>query len=195
MSSTQENMERKISTDFEKSFDMLTQIEAANRARIPEELFKGVFLGLFANLENQHPQATIQNWIWIAGSPFNKVDVVADGQVIFTVPPVFSKDAVQPQALNRGEPLSHVVAIAEKLSMRSPIEGQNYIDNKYAAASRNLQGKVSRLAYAQEWNLIFKRYGLPELVELSEKPEVKAVAAPDDIKAELRGEDLDFTPI
>lgn len=193
--SNNESMDRKISTDFDKSFDALLQIEAMNRTKIPEELFKGVFLGLFANLEHQHPEATIQNWIGIAGSPFNAVDVVANNQVIFTVPPIFSKDAIKPQELNRGEPLSHVVAIAEKLSMRSPIEGQNYIDNKYAAASRKLQNGVDRLAYAKEWNAILKRYNLPEMVEMAGQPETKVGAVRNDILDELRSDDLDFTMI
>lgn len=188
-------MENKISTDFDKSFDALLKIEEFNRSKIPEDLFKGVFLALFANLEHQHPQATIENWIGIAGSPFNAVDVVSNNKVIFTVPPIFSKDVIKPQELNRGEPLSHVVAIAEKLSMRSPIEGQNYIDNKYASASRRIQGSVNRMAYANEWNAILKRYGLPEMVKLDEKQEVKATNTQNDIRDELRGDDLEFTII
>lgn len=191
-----DKLEQKISTDFDKALGALSSIENANKARIPEELFTGVFLGLFANLDNQHPHATIQNWISIAGNPFSAVDVVANNEIIFTVPPIFSKEAINPQAMSRTEPLAHIVAIAEKLSLRSPIEGQNYIDNKYATASRNVRGNVNRIAYAKEWNTIFKRYGLPELVEMvgtvdnAPKP-----LAPSDIKDELRGDDLEFTPI
>ncbi len=191
----EESLERRISNDFDKAFDQLLQIESANHAKIPEELFRGIFLGLFANSDEQHPDATIQNWIAIAGSPFHSVDVYSGNEKIFTVPPIYSKDAIQPSEMNRSEPLSHIVSVAEKLSMRSPREGQNYIDNKYAAVSRKVRGSVDRIAYAKEWNAIFARYGLPEIVSLAELPNQPETKASSDIKDELRGDDLDFTPI
>lgn len=192
MKSKELNMERRISNDFDKAIDSLTSIEKANRPRIPEELFKTVFLGLFANLNNQHPDATIQNWVAIAGNPFTEVDVCGEGKVLFTVPALFNKDAIKPQIMGQSEPLSHIVATAQQLSARSPIEGQNYIDNKYASTSRKIQNQVDRLAYVQEWNMIFKRYGLPEIIELKNTETSKSVISKD-IKDELRRDDLDFT--
>lgn len=196
-SPTHQNLETLITTDFEKAADALEMIERANRARIPENLFRNVFLGLFANLENQHPDATIQNWISIAGNPFAQVDVVENNKVIFTVPPIYDKDAVNPAAMNRAEPLSHIVAIAQKLAMRSPIEGQNYIANKYNATRETVRGQADVLSNIERWNQIFERYNLPELLALEKKQSATPVAAAtsNDIKDELRGDDLEFTAI
>lgn len=190
------SLERHISKGLDLAFDQLVEIEKKNRPRIPEALFKNVFLGLFANLENQHPDATIENWIAIAGNPFNPVDVIDNQQVLFTVPAVFSKDAVVPQAMNENnEPIAHIVSIAEKLSLRSPIEGQNYIDNKYSGVSERVKGKVSQVAFAKEWNAIFTRYGLPPILEIDNSSTQKLDPKLNDIRDELRGDDLDFTPI
>lgn len=196
-SPTHQNLETLITTDFEKAADALEMIERANRARIPENLFRNVFLGLFANLENQHPDATIQNWISIAGNPFAQVDVVENNKVIFTVPPIYDKDAVNPAAMNRAEPLSHIVAIAQKLAMRSPIEGQNYIANKYNATRETVRGQADVLSNIERWNQIFERYNLPELLALEKKQSATpvATATSNDIKDELRGDDLEFTAI
>ena len=194
----QKTLETLITSDFEKAADALDMIERANRARIPENLFKNVFLGLFANLENQHPDATIQNWISIAGNPFAQVDVVDNDGILFTVPAIYDKDAVNPAAMNRAEPLSHIVAIAQKLALRSPIEGQNYIANKYNATRETVRGKADVLSNIERWNVIFERYNLPELMAL-EKKQSATTPVPksnqDDIKDELRGDDLEFTPI
>lgn len=194
MASTELNMERRISNDFDKAIESLADIEKANRPRIPEELFRTVFLGLFANLENQHPDATIQNWVSIAGNPFTEVEVLSEGKVLFTVPALFDKNAIKPQVMGQTEPLSHIVATAQQLAMRSPIEGQNYIDNKYAKTSRKIYNQVDKFAFAKEWNSIFKRYGLPEIVELKTNESSKSIIK-NDIKDELRGDDLEFTPL
>ncbi len=188
------SMERRISSDFDKALEGLADIEKANRPRIPEELFKNVFLGLFANLDNQHPDATIQNWVSIAGNPFTEVDVCNGGSVLFTVPALFSKNTIQPKSSQESEPLAHIVATAQQLSLRSPIEGQNYIDNKYASASRNIHKDVDKIAFALEWNAIFKRYGLPEIVPLNSEVTQK-LSTSSDIKEELRGDNLEFTPL
>jgi len=192
---TNKTLETLITTDFEKAADALDMIERANRSRIPENLFRNVFLGLFANLDNQHPDATIQNWIAIAGNPFAQVDVVENNQVIFTVPPIYDKDAVNPAAMNRAEPLSHIVAIAQKLAMRSPIEGQNYIANKYNATRETVRGQADVLSNIERWNAIFERYNLPELLALEKKATTVPVVVSNDIKDELRGDDLEFTAI
>ncbi len=185
----------KISGAFDKAFDSLIAIEKVNRTRIPEDLFKNVFLSLFANFDNHHPDASIQNWVSIAGTPFSPVDVYSGNEFLFTVPPIYSKEAIKPQEMNRDEPLSHIVSIAQKLSMRSPIEGQNYIDNKYAMTSRKVKGAVNRLEYLNEWNAIFKRYNIEPIVEIENSNTSTTKVVQSDIKDELRGDDLDFTPI
>lgn len=182
---------RAIASDFDKSFEMLERIEQSSRNRIPEALFSGVFLGLFANLENKHPNGTIENWIAIAGSPFNKVDVVQDNKVIFTVPPVFNKNAISPRDLDAKEPISHIVSIAEKLALRSPIESNNYLSNKYS--NLNITKRENVMEYIQDWNTIFSYYKLPPIMEIKE--ETTPTEKVDSIQEELRNDDLDFTMI
>lgn len=189
-----EAMERKIATDFDRAYDALVSLGNAKRARIPEPIFRSIFLPLFANLENQRPEGTIYNWVALAGSQFNSVDVIDEKGVLFTVPPLFSQQAVRPQESDRSEPISKIISVAEMLAARSPIESNNYIANRFHAVGEHVRNNVDRIQYAREWNIIFEYYGLPKLVELGKDAEKKSDPN-DDIKNELKGDDLEFTSI
>lgn len=190
------SLEQRISSGFDKAVEQLAAAEKASRPRIPENLFSGVFLALFANLEEQHPTATIQNWIAIAGNPFQEVDVFDEkGEILFVVPPMFSNAAINPKLMDGKEPVSHMVQIANKLAQRSPIEANNYISHKYAGLRDSIANKVSRVDYAQEWNSIFIRYGLEPIAPLPASLTEKSTTSERSLLDDLRGDDLDFTPI
>lgn len=134
---------------------------------IPENLFRIVFLPMFADLKEKHIDGKPENWISIAGSQFHSVRVVDENKnLLFIVPPIFF-DAGYKTVVERSESLNSVVSIAKLLSTRSPIEAENYINNKLSDNFRkniNIEGLKT---YFDKWKIIFDFYQLTKKKEKS----------------------------
>lgn len=100
----------------------------AVRNTLPEDIFKNYFLPMFAGLET-HPDASVGVWISIAGTPFAEVDIIdKSGQVLFTVPPIFERNIVDPTK-QRNLPLSVVTDTVEKMIKQSPYRAVSFLNH------------------------------------------------------------------
>lgn len=162
--------------------EQLTNAAVIDRPRIPERYFAGLFLPFFAgDAERAYPQVNLVMWVnRVAGNPYHEVDVIdRDGQVLFTVPPVFDRRAVDPQksVQSNATPVSHVVASAQQYTNLSPAMGDQYIRSELTKRALVMRVPANVLAHVESWNQIFARYGRPPLVELDLPSESKDSAA------------------
>lgn len=180
-------------SESSKQIKFIQESLASNniKNRIPEEVFVGNFLPLFANIKEAIPKnVDISIWIAIAGSPFKEVDVVDNSNVvIFTVPPIFCNNSIKPLS-ERGEQITNIVAIAEKLSLRSPIEANMYVQNKLYNINKKLHNPIDDSSYKTEWNNIFKRYNIDYSFDIKKEENNEPLTGSIPV-----GEDLGFTPI
>lgn len=181
---------------WEEQLQMLnTELnEAVNndRPRLSERIFVGVFLPFFAgDTERHYPQANLTMWVGrVAGNAYREVDIVdAQGQVLFAVPPVFDRSALDPQRSKQENsvPLSHVVASAQLYSNLSPAMGEQHIRAELTKRALVMRVPANVLAHVRRWNEIFTRYGRPPMVELE-----AAAPATEDGKTAKPGDEPDF---
>lgn len=184
------DLAKRLSSEIHRIHESLSKIEEHHTTHLSEEVFRLVFLPMFAMQENVPANATIQNWIAIAGSPFSTVKIVKDNKVIFEIPPIFSKESVAPSTKDRSSNIGDILSIADKLAARSPIEAQNFINNRLAKTKEDIQRKTDILRHAKEWNVVFDYYGLPPLVALE-----PTVETGKNDKANSVGEISEFDPI
>lgn len=146
------------------------------RNTLPEDIFKNYFLPMFAGLET-HPDASVGVWISIAGTPFAEVDIIDNSrQVLFTVPPIFERNIVDPTKPNT-IPLSVVTDTVEKMIKQSPYRAVAFLNRHLS----EITFKDEVLAGFQQKNFarmdeIFKRYGVTPIWE-QEKPKTTVTGA------------------
>lgn len=125
-----------------------------NVRAIDEHTFRTRFLELLTNTES--PQPTI-GWLQIARSPYNPVNVVKDGKLLFTVPPLVR---THPTNINVDSFTNcNVIAVEYKQYLRQhPNVGMNYISQAMAG---KLQLSGPDYDYVASWNKVLEYYGKP----------------------------------
>ena len=153
---------------------LLKSQEQNDHARMPERVFRFVFLPLFAGDQDwpYKGKANLAMWINFAGNSFKPVDVIdTQGNVLFTVPAISDRTGVSPV---KNDPnvmnsrIRSVVKNAEMLSHVSPRDGQRYLADQLMRRTMIQQNIPTILSNVKIWNDIFKRYGRPPILELEE---------------------------
>jgi hypothetical protein len=136
------------------------------RPQIPEEVFTVLFLPYFSGQVVPEGRNVMAEWISAAGSAMADVDVVdTDGNVVFTVPPIFSTDMLK---LTRERPrgdFAEIVTETQMISHQSGVKATVYADQAINAKVRENvdQAKASQIRSTteQRWGQIFDRYNIP----------------------------------
>lgn len=160
--------------------DDLSRVEATDRPSFPERYFREIFLPYFAG-DEQRPYPTADAGMWVgrvAGSPFQEVDIVRDGtrEILFTVPAMLDRGAVNLQATEQGLPIAHIVKSAQQLTHMSPNQGAAYLREKLTQKALIMKVPAQVLSNVSAWNKIFERYGRAAIVAV-EDPQQPAHAA------------------
>lgn len=154
----------------------LDQQEAASRARMPERIFAGIFLPIFAKGKNEfYPQVDLNWWANFAGNEYREVDVISPkGEVLFTVPPLFDRAGInsitgKDRQRIQGGNILNVIKNAELRSRVSPKDGTAFL-NAHLKQRALFMGMLppSVKENILRWNDIFKKYGLPPIVDTEE---------------------------
>lgn len=154
----------------------LDEQETATRARMPERIFVGLWLAVFHKGQNEfYPQVNLDMWANYAGNEYREVDIInAKGEVLFAVPPLFDRSgikAIQGKERTRmpGGNILNIIRNAELRSRVSPQDGRHYLSahlKQRALFMADLPPSVR--TNLQRWDAIFKRYGLPGVLETEE---------------------------
>lgn len=128
---------------------------------IEEYVFVKKYLPLFVDNDKEVP---VSLWLEVARHPYNPVDVVSNGQVIYRVPPLCKR--VNINAINN--PRDSVYEMISTYKMKSdvhPTLGDKFLEQKTNELIRKETLDTSTL---KQWNVIFARYNLP-LIEIPEE--------------------------
>lgn len=152
--------------------DMVTsQLEraaASDTPVLPEHIFQGVYLPMFAGDENLTYPVDIDHWIGrVSHDGFRPVNVVdRKGTVLFTVPPVYDRAALDVKLNERGtQSVAHLVQSAQQYAQLSPRVAAEYLHKHLTDKALVMQVPDSVRRHLQTWNEIFARYGRPPLAE------------------------------
>lgn len=171
----------RIAADVEKA-------TAAVRARLPERHFREIYLPMFAGDEKNPYNVDLNHWVGFAGNPYREVDIIDEhGQVLFTVPPVLDREAVNPVNPEQTRTsVSHVIATAQQYGRIHPSQGVAFLDTELTGRALLMKVPPNVAKDLQTWNMIFTRYGRPPIIEVAPEQKPGAVKLPDN--------DWDFEP-
>lgn len=155
---------RALSDQIASIHASLVAIHEEDIATLPEDVFKATFLPFFAG---QPTDANINASVWagIAGNPYRPVNIIGvDGEVLYTIPSLFDRQAVDPtKASDHAVPMQHVMITHEQLTRISPIRAQSYMNSQLAQRKIAVDVTPTIAKNIQTWNQIFKRYNLPTI--------------------------------
>lgn len=140
---------------------------------IEEEFFVQVFLPYFAGMlapEDFPKGITPYTWYQIAGSPSNRVNVVKNGEVLFTVPPIVDTGGVVNPTIHK-TPYHRSASAIEELKRVNPLYSDN-IMRVELGKRLPVNYQDVREQNLRTWAEIFLRYGyfLPEEKEEESSP-------------------------
>jgi hypothetical protein len=154
----------------------LKEIADANVARLPEEMFREVFLPLFAGEPLKYPeQSNIAGWIGIAGSAYKEVDIFdpKTNQVLFRCPPLFDYNGINPvrNPQDRSQrPIADIVAMADQLANLHPNQGVAFLTRELGKRALTMNTSKQLAQHFIRWNAVFARYGRASLTDAAGAP-------------------------
>lgn len=178
--SREDQKDERASRQLEQIRDDLADADKTSRARMLERNFVLVYLPLFAGdpPEQQHYGANIRGWTNYAGGAYKEVDIVdSAGNVLYVVPPMFEREAVQAVTEEGGRGIASIVANTQQLAGLSPRQAAAYLESELTKKALIMKVPVSVLKNVQTWNDIFKRYGRKPMFELDATAASGAVGA------------------
>jgi hypothetical protein len=177
-------------------------------AQVIERIFVGVFLPILAN----HLTGTtyecpnggdIDLWVHTASGgdadtdlsgTFKEVDVVEyiGGPVLFTVPPLYDREAIKPSDIKARfgvlGGVGHLVKTAQQLMNQSPKNAEAYLDSRLHSHFNVMKGDGPAVEYLKRWGAIFKKYNLVTPVDLEK------IGSPEEATEEVKPAPLlDYT--
>lgn len=156
------------------------------RARLPERHFREIYLPMFAGDKVLPYDVDLNHWVNFAGNPYREVDIIDEaGKVLFTVPPILDRNAVNPISQSR-QSISHVIQTAQQYSRIHPHKGMAHLNAELTERALIMKVPANVLQDLETWNTIFKRFGRPPIVDTPASAKSAAVAKPSD--------DFDFEP-
>lgn len=161
----------------------LSEIENGDRPRLQEFIFREVFLPFFSGSETPKYVVDVGTWLATARSPYQSVDITdVTGEVLFTVPPLYDRGAIDATNQVNQKPVDHVVKSATQLSRLSPNQGSAYLKSELTKRVQAMKVPVNVVGHFDTWNKIFARYGLPPLLALENTDSTESTGAPSDTK-------------
>jgi hypothetical protein len=163
---SQEMRNRMMKEAIGTAFDELVTKPLQEAARLPEDIFKNMFLPYFNGEKKVEGTEILAKWYMIAGSPFQEVSVIDErNNELFRVPPIQRTSIYDPHANsdksgNKSEmSIGEITAFAEQLSSTIPIRG-------VAFRERAMDSKIEQLTTVElalkddavRWQAIFDRY-------------------------------------
>lgn len=149
------------------AFDELVTKPLQDAARLPEDIFKNLFLPYFNGEKKVEGTDILAKWYMIAGSALQEVSVIdGRGNELFRVPPIQRTSIYDPLAnankdgSKKGEmSIGEISAFAEQLSSTIPIRGVTFRE-------RAMDSKIEQLSTVElalkddavRWQAIFDRY-------------------------------------
>lgn len=141
----------KMSDKEREALDEIAAL-ADMRPRISEELFVSRYLPI---LGSRQPNTDITPWLEVAGNAYRAVDVVKDGNVLFTVPPIFRQ--IPTKIHRRGsESVLEIVETSKLHAAQHPRVGQHYLDQHLSSSVERVDPETEQL---EKWKEVLKRYG------------------------------------
>ena len=142
------------------------------KAKIKEDIFKNVFLPFFLGEENLY-NVGLGNWETLAsngitgpGGLYREVDVVDENDVVlFTVPPIYDREAIKPVKLSDNIALEDLFKRAEIYGTIKPglqAKGLSVIFTNLLDKMRVSENNST--SFIKRWLDIFERYGKLEAV-------------------------------
>lgn len=158
--------------------------------RLPENVFHGVFLPFFCQDPAPKYQVTLQNWINVCIHPSSPVDITdAQGNVIYTVPPLIHRDVVNSKNTEGQVPMFHMARTFQQYNDYMPSQGRAYLEQQFERRKLIKETTPLLLEQIKEWDKIFKRYGRPTILRDADfDAETKANAVPS-------GDEFDYVPL
>lgn len=158
----------RLAEDIENICSSLAVVADTDFARLSERHFTQIFLPFFAGDQELMYPVTINVWLNVAGGPYRSVNIVgADGTIIFTVPPLFDRKAINP--LSEGaNSIAHVIATTAQYARIHPVQGLNYLSSELTQRALIMKVPASVLNELDTWNKIFTRYGRPPIMSVPE---------------------------
>lgn len=171
MDSVNEKLENAIAEKYRNEIIGISSVlEESNthegKANIAEDIFVNVFLPFFAGEENIY-KVGLGNWVTVAtnggslpGGQFREVDVIDDkGKVLFTVPPIYDRNALNPVKLSDRIALPQLMEQAEQLGSIKPALQTKMKNQIFEALLNKMRaGNNNAREYLLKWNDIFTRY-------------------------------------
>lgn len=141
------------------------------KAKLPEQLFKEVFLPAITGVDKNGGVA-VMKYIEYAGGPYREVDVVdKNGKTLFTCPPMYNRSDTKN---NNNIPYSQIASTYELKKARMANEANRYMQDVAGGISRNIVIEESSSEF--KWNKIVERYTLPSNQEQSISDNIESVA-------------------
>lgn len=160
----QQERDKALADQIASIHSSLVNIPQEDIATLPEEVFKATFLNFFAGLPvPENVNASV--WAGIAGNPYKPVNIVGvDGEVLYTIPSLFDRQAVDPtKVADHAVPMQHVMITHEQLTRISPVRARSYMNAQLAQRRIAVDVSPTIAKNIKTWNEIFKRYDLPTI--------------------------------
>ena len=136
-------------------------VEDVPRHKMPEIVFKDMFLDHFKSVANRTSTDNTLSlaWIGLAGSPYAEVDVIdSASNVLFTVPGLLARPSISNDAMSNYD-MSNIAANYKLKSNQMQVVGERYM----AGAINGLDQAVKKEdnSSAARWQAILHRYDKP----------------------------------
>lgn len=146
------------SEEEQEALDTILNSEE-DRPAVSESVFTERYLPVFAGVSEGSDK--IDSWLDIAGNVYRSVDIMRDGEVVFTVPPLVRR--IHPSTLRRrGGSMTDAMEMILKKTQQAPRAGQAY-------AAREVEERVQATTIEKDpigvWNEIFVYYGYGPIVD------------------------------
>ena len=160
----------KIKDDIGSIFDAL--VVQSYKPKYPERIFVENFLPVFSGERSMSMEA-LNDWIGIAGSVTNEVDIVDPAnKVLYSVPALLDTNVID-IASRDSRPLDHIYGEFDLRKNNIPTAAQAFLKSELTKKANGIIKQENNVS-AERWKDILDRYGkLP-------KEEVKIIEDDDD---------------
>lgn len=168
MSTIAEQYKARLNDEIDRIRTDMSAASSDDTARLQERIFQYVFLPLFAGDAVLMPNVDLMLWTNYVGGPYRACNVIDQkGNVLFTVPPLYDRAAVNPMTSGR-QSMYDVIASYSQLSRVHPAQGANYLDAELTKRALIMKVPSAIMENLSLWNSIFTRYGRPSIMAVAE---------------------------
>lgn len=171
--SLKDNDNKELTSFIDETYNELINSKVNNI--IPEIVFKEYFLNFFYNMTQGDTESSLYlKWLELSGGVYNEIDVVdVNGNVIYTVPPIFSRPNVDDDIM-KGKNFDKIINMFNLKKARFETEGTNYLLNELSSINNGIS-TVGVETDSIRWYNIFDRYGLIKKSNKIPKEAIKTI--------------------